>query len=81
MVHAKGCFIYLQLWAQGRAADPKVMKEDGHEIVSASDIPINSESGVPRPLRVDEIEEYVELYARAAENAMQAGFDGVEIHR
>jgi NADPH2 dehydrogenase len=57
------------------------MKEDGHEIVSASDIPINSESGVPRPLREDEIKEYVELYARAAENAMQAGFDGVEIHR
>jgi NADPH2 dehydrogenase len=34
-----------------------------------------------RALTVEEIKEYVKLYATAAENAvMKAGFDGVEIH-
>lgn len=36
---------------------------------------------VPRPLTVDEIDEYVDLYTTAAKNAVEkAGFDGVEIH-
>ena len=35
----------------------------------------------PRPLTLDEIAEYVQLYATAAKNAVHgAGFDGVEIH-
>jgi len=35
----------------------------------------------PRALTVEEIKEYVKLYATAAENAvLKAGFDGVEIH-
>ena len=35
----------------------------------------------PRALAVEEIKEYVKLYATAAENAvLKAGFDGVEIH-
>nr|GFA07014.1 N-ethylmaleimide reductase [Tanacetum cinerariifolium] len=35
---------------------------------------------VPRALSVEEIRELVELYAQAAKNAIEAGFDGVEIH-
>ena len=35
----------------------------------------------PRTLTVEEIKEYVKLYATAAKNAvLKAGFDGVEIH-
>lgn len=35
----------------------------------------------PRALTVEEIKDYVKLYATAAENAvLKAGFDGVEIH-
>jgi 2,4-dienoyl-CoA reductase-like NADH-dependent reductase (Old Yellow Enzyme family) len=34
----------------------------------------------PRPLSKLEVEHYVRLYAKAAENAIEAGFDGVEIH-
>ncbi|KAI0076950.1 NADH:flavin oxidoreductase/NADH oxidase [Panus rudis PR-1116 ss-1] len=34
----------------------------------------------PRPLTVEEIKEFVQLYATAASNAVNAGFDGVEIH-
>jgi NADPH2 dehydrogenase len=34
----------------------------------------------PRELTIAEIQEYVQLYATAAENAIKAGFDGVELH-
>ncbi|KAF5360282.1 hypothetical protein D9758_009149 [Tetrapyrgos nigripes] len=85
-VHAKGSFIYLQLWALGRAAYPAVLKAEdpSYDLVSASDIPISEhpkDDPRPRPLTVPEIKEYVELYAKAASNAVhKAGFDGVEIH-
>ena len=80
-VHSKGSFIYLQLWALGRAAKESVLKEGGYDFVSASNIPIKPNGDVPRPLTKEEIEEYVETYAKAAGNAIEAGFDGVEIHR
>ncbi|KAJ7931737.1 hypothetical protein B0H13DRAFT_1957416 [Mycena leptocephala] len=69
-VHAKGSYMYLQLWALGL--------RDAY--VSASDVPISGQEP-PRPLSVEEIQEYVSLYATAASNAVhKAGFDGVEIH-
>ncbi|EIW77964.1 NADH:flavin oxidoreductase/NADH oxidase [Coniophora puteana RWD-64-598 SS2] len=83
-VHAKGSYIYLQLWALGRAADPKFLASEGHELVGASDIPLEdyAKAGLPAPrvLTIPEIKEYVQLYANAAQNAIKAGFDGVEIH-
>ncbi|EGN94614.1 hypothetical protein SERLA73DRAFT_188596 [Serpula lacrymans var. lacrymans S7.3] len=81
-VHAKGSFIYLQLWALGRAADPSILtKENNSPYVSASGIPLSGKSFIPQPLTIFEIEEYVRAYATAASNAVhKAGFDGVEIH-
>ncbi|KAJ7146449.1 hypothetical protein C8R44DRAFT_600605 [Mycena epipterygia] len=79
-VHAKGSYMYLQLWALGRAADVETLAEDGLPHVSASDVPVTG-GPAPRPLTVEEIREYVQLYATAASNAVhKAGFDGVEIH-
>ncbi|KAF9020121.1 NADH:flavin oxidoreductase/NADH oxidase [Hymenopellis radicata] len=82
-VHAKGSFIFLQLWALGRAAEPETLRAEDPSLsyVSASNIRMSGVDEDPRPLTVDEIHEYVELYAQAARNAVQhAGFDGVEIH-
>ncbi|KAJ3513898.1 hypothetical protein NLJ89_g2698 [Agrocybe chaxingu] len=78
-VHEQGSFIYLQLWALGRAAYPSVLQEDGFDFVAPSPIGLN-DNATPRALTVPEIKEYVQLYAQAAKNAIQAGFDGVEIH-
>ncbi|PVF97963.1 putative NADPH2 dehydrogenase chain OYE2 [Serendipita vermifera] len=79
-VHAKGSFIYLQLWALGRQANPKALeREGGYPYVSSSDVPMQGKPK-PRPLSKTEVENYVCLYAKAAENAIEAGFDGVEIH-
>jgi NADPH2 dehydrogenase len=82
-VHAKGAYIFMQLWALGRDADGDILKKEDPslDVVSASNIPIKASSFTPRPLTIEEIKEYVALYAKAASNAVHlAGFDGVEIH-
>ncbi|KAI0647402.1 FMN-linked oxidoreductase [Trametes meyenii] len=82
-VHAKGSFIYLQLWALGRAAVPEELRKENPDFpyVGASAIPLKDYNEAPRPLTIPEIKEYVQWYAQAASNAVNgAGFDGVEIH-
>lgn len=91
-VHAKGSFIYVQLWALGRAASIEKLKEEdpSFDYVSAGDVPLprtaeQEEKGEdaprPRALTKAEIAEYVQLYATAARDAVErAGFDGVELH-
>ncbi|KAF2228306.1 NADH flavin oxidoreductase/12-oxophytodienoate reductase [Elsinoe ampelina] len=81
-VHEKGGYIYLQLWALGRAAKGAVLKQEGAgDVVSASDLPIEGGGDTPRPLTEEEIQQYIKDYAQAAKNAVHgAGFDGVEIH-
>ncbi|RPD77283.1 NADH:flavin oxidoreductase/NADH oxidase [Lentinus tigrinus ALCF2SS1-7] len=77
-VHDKGSFLYIQLWALGRAALPASLKAEdiGYEYVSASDVPLSE-----RPQDVPQIKQYVQAYAQAARNAVHgAGCDGVEIH-
>lgn len=76
-VHAKGSFVFCQLWALGRSAVPQVLQKTGHDVVSASAVPINAKKPTPRALTVKEIKEYVEKYTQAARNAIEAGFDGV----
>ncbi|KAK7455857.1 hypothetical protein VKT23_010894 [Stygiomarasmius scandens] len=83
-VHEKGSYIFLQLWALGRAADVEALHayDPSYPFVSSSDIPLSSKPDLrPRPLTIEEIKEYIQLYATAASNAVhKAGFDGVEIH-
>ncbi|KAH8103315.1 NADH:flavin oxidoreductase/NADH oxidase [Cristinia sonorae] len=80
-VHEKGSFIYAQLWALGRQADPNTIVKEGFEYIGASDIPLEGKGVAPRPLTTAEVKEFVQLYATAAANAVhRAGFDGVEIH-
>ncbi|KAI0772352.1 NADH:flavin oxidoreductase/NADH oxidase [Trametes elegans] len=83
-VHAKGSYIYLQLWAFGRAATIADLKAEDPSLpyVSSSDVPLEERPDErPRPLTIPEIKEYVQDYAQAARNAVHgAGFDGVEIH-
>jgi NADPH2 dehydrogenase len=84
-VHAKGSFIYLQLWALGRVAgDSKsaenLRREGPFPVVSSSNIPVSSDFQEPTPLTEQDIQGFIKEYATAARNAMTAGFDGVEIH-
>lgn len=62
-------------------ADPNVKKaEESGDVVSASAVPYQEGATVPRELREEEVEQYIRDFATAAKNAIEAGFDGVEIH-
>ncbi|KAM0254465.1 hypothetical protein ACHAQJ_006747 [Trichoderma viride] len=79
-VHAKGSHIFLQLWALGRVADREVAEKEGIKIVSSSNIPMDSEHPKPEALSYEEIQNFVADFGQAAKNAIEAGFDGIEIH-
>ncbi|EIW56409.1 NADH:flavin oxidoreductase/NADH oxidase [Trametes versicolor FP-101664 SS1] len=82
-VHAKGSFIYMQIWALGRAARITELRKEQPDFpyVSASDVPLTGRTDIPRPLTIAEIKSHVEAFAEAARNAVhKAGFDGVEVH-
>lgn len=86
-VHTEGGRISLQLWHVGRISDPELL--GGDLPVSASAVrppgrvsrlrPIR-EYVTPRALETHEVSAVVEDFRRGAELALQAGFDGVEIH-
>ncbi|KAF4625863.1 hypothetical protein G7Y89_g12301 [Cudoniella acicularis] len=81
-VHANKSFIYMQLWALGRAAPEAALKKalgPDAKVVSSSNVP-KAGNAVPTPLTEAEIQEYIGFYAQAAKNAIAAGFDGVELH-
>jgi N-ethylmaleimide reductase len=86
-VHAAGGRIFLQLWHSGRIGHPALL--NGELPVAPSAIaapgslhtPIGKvEMEVPRALETDEIPVIVQQFQQGAQNAMQAGFDGVELH-
>lgn len=91
-VHAAGGKIALQLWHVGRMSHPSF--HDGKAPVAPSAIAapaqvwVADESGqgqmldcpIPHALSIAEIADIVEDYRRAARNAINAGFDMVEIH-
>ena len=84
-VHANGGKIFAQLWHVGRVAHPHFF--DGDVLAPSA---IGVEGSVPRmreltyitpkAATIDDIKGLVADYAKAAENAVEAGFDGVEIH-
>ena len=88
-VHAKGTPIFMQLWHTGRASHssfqennqlpvaPSAIKIEGSEVHTADG---KKPHEIPRALQTAEVSSVVEDYRRAAANAKQAGFDGVEIH-
>ena len=86
-VHEAGGRILLQLWHVGRISDPIYL--DGDPPLAPSAVrPAGHVSLVrpekafvtPRALAAEEIPGIVGEFRKGAENAMAAGFDGVEIH-
>ena len=88
-VHAKGGKIVLQLWHTGRMSHTSFQK-DGAAPVAPSAIRANAKTFIagqgfvdcstPRALGLHEIPGVIEDFRFAASRAMEAGFDGVEIH-
>lgn len=86
-VHQKGGRIFLQLWHVGRISHPMFL--GGETPVAPSAIkpaghvslvrPV-TEYITPRALETHDIPGIIEAYRQGAQNAKEAGFDGVEIH-
>ncbi|CAN9475567.1 unnamed protein product [Alternaria alternata] len=79
-VHDKGSYIYLQLWALGRVANKDFAQANDITIKSSSATSLGEGYATPKEMTVEEIKQSVSDYAQAAKNAIEAGFDGVEIH-
>ncbi|MEZ5847441.1 MAG: alkene reductase [Geminicoccaceae bacterium] len=87
-VHARGGRIFLQIWHVGRLSHSSIQPGGGLPVAPsaiAAEGTIITETGLkdletPREITIDEIPGIVADFRRAAEHAMQAGFDGVEIH-
>ncbi|CAI0419882.1 unnamed protein product [Linum tenue] len=81
-VHAKGGIFFCQIWHVGRVSNA------GQAPISCTDKPLIRRSNggdvnrftPPRRLRTEEIPQIVNDFRIAAKNAIEAGFDGVEIH-
>ncbi|KAL4272134.1 hypothetical protein GQ457_13G000180 [Hibiscus cannabinus] len=89
VVHKKGGIFFCQLWHADRASD-NCFQPDGQPPISCTDKPIRAKTQIdgvteafffaPRKLTTREITRVVDDFRKAARNAMEAGFDGVEIH-
>ncbi len=85
-VHAKGGKIFAQLWHTGRVAHPHFF--NGEYVLAPSAVAFDGTVPrmrelvytVPKEATHEEINQLVTDYAQAAQNAIEAGFDGVEIH-
>lgn len=88
-VHAKGGIFFCQIWHVGRVSNEE-FQPNGQAPISCTDKPVSPQlrdSGVdsvrcatPRRLRTEEVPLIVNDFRLAARNAIEAGFDGVEIH-
>lgn len=93
-VHLEGKPIFAQLWHVGRVSHTS-LQPGGAAPVAPSAIPATAvsvfietgpgtgalaEPSMPQALSTEQVKELVQLYAQAARNAVEAGFDGVELH-
>jgi N-ethylmaleimide reductase len=88
-VHARGARMFIQLMHCGRVAHtlnlpagarvlaPSAITAAGEMYTDAEGMKPNS---APEAMSEADIKSTIEEYAQAASNAMQAGFDGVELH-
>lgn len=69
----------LQIFDAGRMSNSKILR--GVQPVSASAVAaLRPNSETPRELTNDEIEQIIEDFGQATRRAIQAGFDGIELH-
>lgn len=88
-VHEKGGLIFLQLWHVGRISHsshqpggglpiaPSPVKPAGNAFTATWE---RAPFETPREIRLDEVPRLVNEYREAARSALEAGFDGVELH-
>lgn len=87
-VHAAGGKIVIQLWHVGRISHPDLQPKGVLPVAPSALRPAGQvftgqemkDFVTPRALETGEIPGLIASYVQAARNAMEAGFDGVEVH-
>ncbi|KAH6977467.1 hypothetical protein BKA56DRAFT_633138 [Ilyonectria sp. MPI-CAGE-AT-0026] len=79
-VHAKGSFMFQQLWDLGRAGNPQYVQSRGFKYASSSAKQMEGRPVPPEALTEEEIYQKIADFRNAAKNVVAAGGDGVEIH-
>ena len=91
-VHAEGGKIVVQLWHVGRISHtslqpngqspvaPSAIVAKSKTVLIENGVPSFVPTSVPRALELAEMPGIVADYRRAAKNAIEAGFDGIEVH-
>jgi N-ethylmaleimide reductase len=88
-VHARGGKIFMQLWHVGRLSHTSLQTGGKLPVAPSALAPAGAgltaewqqvPYGLPRALETAEIAGIIEDYRKGAQNALAAGFDGVEIH-
>jgi len=88
-VHHDGGKIFLQLMHTGRVSHPHNM-EEGAQVLAPSQIAMSGQMytdkegmqayPVPKEMNEEDIANAQQFYVQASKNAIEAGFDGVELH-
>ncbi len=91
-VHAQGGKIVMQLWHVGRVSHhcfqpegkapvaPSALIAKTKTVQLIDGVPTFMPTSEPRALTLEEISDIVTDYRKAARNAIEAGFDGIEVH-
>lgn len=90
-VKGKGAVFFNQIWHCGRASHPEYQPGGGLPLgpsaigVTSPEFKVYTSKGeedyvVPREMTKDDIKQAVQYFRQGARNAIEAGFDGVEIH-
>ncbi|MBZ9896190.1 alkene reductase [Mesorhizobium sp. BR1-1-6] len=93
-VHRQGGTIFMQLWHVGRLAHSSLLPNGQAPVGVTAEQAVGSEvfahgpdgrlrfmaAETPRPLSTEEVTAMVGTFAKAAANAREVGFDGIEIH-
>ena len=78
-IHENGSKAILQLYHAGRMASPKL--NGGAQPISASPIAaLRPNAAVPREMTELQVEDMITKFGEATRRAIEAGYDGVEIH-
>lgn len=78
-IQSQGAKAILQIFHGGRMCPPELVPHG--DIVSASAVPAEvAGAKTPRALTETEVEEIVDAFGETARRAIEAGYDGVEIH-
>lgn len=86
-VHAKGGKMFAQLWHVGRISHPDLVESDLPLAPSAINANFQSytrdgfvDTVTPKAMTEEDLEDTIFSFQKAAVNAIENGFDGVEIH-